>query len=585
MLSFLRADHVNRSSDQHVSLEGIRKNSVLTEIQDHFHIGDDEGGLLQTAFVLSYMICAPLFGYLGDRYSRKWIMVLGVSLWSTTTLLGSYMNHFGWFITFRALVGIGEASYSTIAPTIISDLFVDEMRSKMLALFYFAIPVGSGCGYIVGAKMASVMNSWVWSLRVTPVLGAIAVVLIVMLREPQRGQSEGTHNMQATSYTEDIKAILRNRSFMLSTAGFTCVAFVAGALAWWGPKFIHLGLLSQAGNKDVTLNDVSYKFGVVAMLAGLIGVPTGTLLSSYLRPNYTNADPLICAAGLITSAPLIFLSLVVVKYSGGWCFTLVFFAEVALNLSWPIVADMLLRFNTKTVKADPYICAIGLILSAPLLVGAMFLVRVNIYASYALIFFGELALNLNWAIVADILLYVVVPTRRSTAEAFQILISHAFGDAGSPYFVGLMSEAIKRVIRVSSEYLSTDSYVVSSGAIDGVPALSQLAENVNGTMLSVVNQIDPDDDSPLVKFRALQYALFSTCFVEILGGVFFMVTAFFIERDRNRVEQAVLGCQLELSESSASDGNGTDDGQRSPIGGTGGIGFSVPSTVAAAATS
>lgn len=49
---------------------------------------------------------------------------------------------FGWFLLFRAFVGIGEASYSTIAPTIISDLFVKDVRSKMLALFYFAIPVG-----------------------------------------------------------------------------------------------------------------------------------------------------------------------------------------------------------------------------------------------------------------------------------------------------------------------------------------------------------------------------------------------------------------------------------------------------------
>uniref|UniRef100_A0A182WCD6 Major facilitator superfamily (MFS) profile domain-containing protein n=1 Tax=Anopheles minimus TaxID=112268 RepID=A0A182WCD6_9DIPT len=478
------------------------ENCVLTEIQDHFNIGDDEGGLLQTAFVLSYMIFAPVFGYLGDRYSRKWIMVLGVSLWSTTTLLGSYMNQFGWFITFRALVGIGEASYSTIAPTIISDLFVGEMRSKMLALFYFAIPVGSGCGYIVGAKMASIMNSWVWSLRVTPVLGAIAVVLIVMLREPQRGQSEGTRHMEATSYKQDIFAIVRNPSFMLSTAGFTCVAFVTGALAC-----------------------VSLHFGIVAMMAGLIGVPLGTFLSNRLRDYYEYADPVICAAGLITSAPFVYVALVVAKYSGSWCFILVFFAEVALNLSWPIVADMLLRLNVKSVKADPYICAFGLILSSPLLVGAIYLVRVNIYATYTLIFFGELALNLNWAIVADILLYVVVPTRRSTAEAFQILISHAFGDAGSPYFVGL------------------------------------LAENTTVGLLESV----PDDDPPLIKFRALQYALFSTCFVEVLGGVFFLITAIYIDRDRSRVNAIVLDYQLELSESSASDGNGTDDGQRLPV--------------------
>uniref|UniRef100_A0A182T5T1 Major facilitator superfamily (MFS) profile domain-containing protein n=1 Tax=Anopheles maculatus TaxID=74869 RepID=A0A182T5T1_9DIPT len=301
----------------------------------------------------------------------------------------------------------------------------------MLALFYFAIPVGSGCGYIVGAKMASIMNSWQWSLRVTPVLGAIAVALIMMLRDPERGQSEGTHHIQATSYKTDVAAIVRNPSFMLSTAGFTCVAFVTGALAWWGPKFIHLGLISQPGNEHITLNDVSSRFGIVAMLAGLIGVPLGTILSSRLRPLYPNADPLICAAGLITSSPFVYIALVVVKYSGAGCFTLVFIAEVALNISWPIVADMLVSFifgaitmttgiigvplgsylstrlNVKFAKADPYICAAGLLLSAPLLIGAMILVRVNIYATYALIFFGELALNLNWAIVADILLNVV----------------------------------------------------------------------------------------------------------------------------------------------------------------------------------
>lgn len=70
----------------------------------------------------------------------------------------------------------------------------------------------------------------------------------------------------------------------------------------------------------------------------------------------------------------------------------------------PLGSYLSQRLNAKNVKADPYICATGLLLSAPLLVGAMFSVRANIYATYALIFFGELALNLNWAIVADILL-------------------------------------------------------------------------------------------------------------------------------------------------------------------------------------
>lgn len=178
---------------------------MLNSIQTEFQIGDDLSGLLQTAFVLSYMVCAPIFGYLGDRYSRKWIMILGVALWSGTTLVGSFMGQYGWFLTFRALVGIGEASYSTIAPTIISDMFVDELRSKMLAMFYFAIPVGSGLGYIVGSETAKAFGSWRFALRVTPILGVIAVLLIFVTREPERGQSEGSHNMETTSYKEDLK--------------------------------------------------------------------------------------------------------------------------------------------------------------------------------------------------------------------------------------------------------------------------------------------------------------------------------------------------------------------------------------------
>lgn len=78
------------------------------------------------------------------------------------------------------------------------------------------------------------------------------------------------------------------------------------------------------------------------MLAGLIGVPSGSYMARKLRPLYPSCDPMICAAGLFCSSPLIYLALVVTKYSGAWCFFLVFFAEVSLNLTWSIVADILL---------------------------------------------------------------------------------------------------------------------------------------------------------------------------------------------------------------------------------------------------
>lgn len=275
---------------------------------------------------------------------------------------------------------------------------------------------------------------------------------------------------------------------MLSTAGFTCVAFVAGALAWWGPKFIYLGLVSQPGNENITLNDVSFNFGAITMATGIIGVPLGSYLSQ--------------------------------------------------------------RFNRKYPRADAYICAVGLILSAPLLAGAMLTINVNPTCAYVLVFFAELTLNLNWAIVADILLYVVVPTRRSTAEAFQILISHALGDAGSPYFVGVVSEAIKRILRLSA---------VGVAAVfpPDLTSYSLLAENATlsttttttttTTLAPLVAKSHIDADSASVQFRALQYALFSTSFVEIIGGIFFLLTAIYILRDRRNVERAVAESQTASS--------------------------------------
>lgn len=78
------------------------------------------------------------------------------------------------------------------------------------------------------------------------------------------------------------------------------------------------------------------------MAAGLIGVPLGSMLAQRLRPTIENCDPYICAVGLFISSPMVFLGLIMARTSGTWCFIFVFMAQVALNLSWSIVADILL---------------------------------------------------------------------------------------------------------------------------------------------------------------------------------------------------------------------------------------------------
>lgn len=406
---------------------------ILYDVQKFYKLGNTEAGLLQTSFIVSYMIMAPIFGYLGDRYSRKLIIAFGVSFWSITTLIGSFIpaNLFGVFIFLRALVGTGEASYSTIAPTIIADLFSKDKRSKMLALFYFAIPVGSGLGYIIGDQVNTLLGEWQWALRITPALGILSVILtLIYVSDPPRGEAEGGSSLQATTLSHDLLDLFKTKSFVFSTLGFTSVTFATGALAWFGPKYMGLAIQMKSG--DISSSKAPLIFGFITCIAGIIGVILGSACSQYFRRVNARADPLICAVGVLGSVPLI--------YSG------VVMADENLTLSW------------------------------------------------ILIFLGEVCLCVNWTIVADMLLYVIIPTRRSIAEAVQILVSHALGDASSPYIIGLVSDAI---------------FHAKEAKID--------------------------------EFLSLQYALYIPTGVLVLGGLFFFLTALYIEKDKSKCSFATHG--------------------------------------------
>ena len=65
---------------------------VLEDIEEEFDMDKEwMGGLIQTAFTLFYVIGAPIFGFIGDRYSRKWLIILSIALWSTSTIVSSFM--------------------------------------------------------------------------------------------------------------------------------------------------------------------------------------------------------------------------------------------------------------------------------------------------------------------------------------------------------------------------------------------------------------------------------------------------------------------------------------------------------------
>jgi len=119
------------------------KHSVLA-------LSDQQLGSLMSAFLIVYTLAAPLFGALGDRRGRPRLIAFGVFLWSLATTLSGLASSYLWLLLARASVGVGEAAYGTIAPSLLADYYPENRRGRIMAIFFCAIPVGSALGYVIG---------------------------------------------------------------------------------------------------------------------------------------------------------------------------------------------------------------------------------------------------------------------------------------------------------------------------------------------------------------------------------------------------------------------------------------------------
>src|ERR1700674_3731138 len=104
--------------------------AVQPLVQDEFHLSKAQLGYLTSAFLGFYMVAAPFVGPLANRYSRKLIIALGSIFWSGLTPLTAFTHTYTELLIRHTLVGIGEATFVTIAPTFVADLFAEDRRGR-----------------------------------------------------------------------------------------------------------------------------------------------------------------------------------------------------------------------------------------------------------------------------------------------------------------------------------------------------------------------------------------------------------------------------------------------------------------------
>ena len=161
---------------------------VFDGASDGFAAADDAAmakmGLLAFVFMCSYMVLAPVFGWLADRFSRWLIIAFGVALWSLASGASGLAGTFTALVVTRVFVGVGEAAYGPAAPTIISDLYPVEKRGRMLSFFYVAIPVGSAIGYAFGGGVGQHWG-WRWPFYLVTLPGLILAGLCLFMPDPR----------------------------------------------------------------------------------------------------------------------------------------------------------------------------------------------------------------------------------------------------------------------------------------------------------------------------------------------------------------------------------------------------------------
>jgi MFS family permease len=361
--------------------------SGVLESLKHADLGlsDANLGSLMSAFLLVYMLTAPVFGALGDRRSRPRLIALGVACWSVATAFAGFAVGYLSLLAARACVGVGEAAYVTIAPSLLSDYFPVRQRGRVMAIFFCAIPVGTALGYVVGG-LVDKHYGWRAAFFVAGIPGLLLAALCLLLRDPPRGVQEGAAiepkpngpnpklQPPPASIRKDTWAayrrLARNQPYVLTVLGYAAYTFAVGGLAVWMPAFLER-------SRGIPRSEATVSFGVIVVVTGFIGTFVGGWLGDYCARYSRQAYLWLSAVATLVAAPFAWLALTTGSHTQ--------------YVAGMVIAMLLLFLSTGPINAA----------------------IVNLVSS----------------------------TERATAIALEVFVIHLLGDALSPPLIGALSDA------------------------------------------------------------------------------------------------------------------------------------------------
>jgi len=246
-------------------------------VQKEYGWSDQRMGALTTALFFVYMFAAHLTGWLGDRFSRKPLIIAGAILWSLATLATAWVHDYWTLYLRHALVGVGEATFGIFAPAVLADFYPERDRNRILSIFYLAIPVGGAIGYLAGGTLGT-LYGWRTPFFICAIPGLIVAALYIWLgREPARGS---TDHIKPNVNRATVLGLFSNGAFLTATLGLAAWTFAVGGISTWVPTYLHRSL-------GLTVPKSSFVVSAITAIDGIAGTAVGGWIAQrWLRTNH-----------------------------------------------------------------------------------------------------------------------------------------------------------------------------------------------------------------------------------------------------------------------------------------------------------
>jgi len=279
--------------------------SVAPFIQKEWGLTDTQSGLLMSVVYWSIVAFVFPVSIIVDRWSRKKTVGVMALFWTVATVACAFTRSFPQLLVTRSFIGIGEAGYAPAGTAMLSGLFPEEKRSRMMGFWNMSIPLGTAVGIGLGGFIAT---HWGWrhAFGLVALPGAIVAILFFFIKDYKTVELVKTKDPARQikikmSKMDIVWEFLRTPSLIFTNLGFIGCIFVNNAIIFWLPSYFH-----RTGG--ISISEAGVKVSTIMVLA-LIGLPLGGWLADTWFKKRARARLLFPAITTGLNAIVIFIAI------------------------------------------------------------------------------------------------------------------------------------------------------------------------------------------------------------------------------------------------------------------------------------